>query len=642
MQLLPWPSELVAGAGRVPLRPGGWLLRGAMSKRLGAAAQRLRRHWGGAAAMPVTIRCAASAPLPALGDDESYRLVVDAAGAHIEAPEEWGVLRAFATLAQLAQVDGGGGFLPAVAIEDAPRFGWRGLMIDVARHFISLPALKRTLDAMAFHKLNVLHLHLSDDQAFRFRGDAHPELATAAGHYTRRELSALVREAAARGIRVVPELDVPGHVASWLVAHPEWGLGAIPAAPSRRFGVHGCCLNPDHPGAMRAVAALFGELAETFPDRHAHFGGDEVQLAGHGDVAALQARFNARVTQTLKRLGKTPMAWDEALHPELPRDVTIQCWRGSTALARALAAGFDAVLSAPYYLDLALPADAHYRVDPATGVGAGIAADPRFAHVSAGIERLERAWSTPAMPPLPDAAERGTVLGGEACMWTELVTDDLLDGRVWGRMPAIAERFWSPRPGVADAAAIEDMYVRLAGNQRQLARAGVLDLDAARRAGLSRLGLSGADIDALAPLIDALEPVKWYARLLGPAALKRRMEGVGEAGAERPYDADARLDRIVDVIAPESLAARALATAGRQALRAVAAGWRRQRQAFLLRRAKVPAIAELDAASAALVELAALLERHLEGGAVAVPARLTKPFGEYMLAPAQHLAGRFA
>ncbi len=640
MNLMPWPKTLVPGAGRVRLAADGWAVSGAETRRLAAAARRLQRHWGDAGGLPIVIRCAASAALPALGDDERYRLRVDAAGARIDASEEWGALRAFATLAQLVDTDDDGAFLPEVDIEDAPRFPWRGLMVDVARHFISLGALRRTLEAMAFHKLNVLHLHLSDDQAFRFGSDAHPEMATPGEHYSREALAALVRDAAARGIRVVPELDVPGHVASWLAVHREWGLGDIPQRPSARFGVHECCLNPDHAGAMQAVEALFGELAATFPDTHAHFGGDEVQLPKAAGVAALQARFNAGVTAMLKRLGKTPMAWDEALHPDLPREVTIQCWRGSAALTRALNAGFNAVLSAPYYLDLFYPADVHYRFDPATGAGPRLAEDPRFAHVRQGLERLERAWQRTGEA-LPQAAERGVVLGGEACMWTELVTDELLHGRVWSRMPAIAERFWSPMREV-DAGAVRDMQRRLAASERQMARAGILDLAADRRVGFGRLGLTEGDIQALTPLFDALEPVKWYARLLGPAALERRAAGVGEAGAARPYDAATPLARIVDVIAPESAAARALAFADAPALRSAAAGWRRQRQAFLRRRGSVPAIAELDAASAALCELAALVEQHLDGAPVAVPAALLAPFGEYVLAAAHHLAKRFA
>ena len=233
-------------------------------------------------------------------------------------------------------------------------------------------------------------------------------------------------------------------------------------------------------------------------------------------------------------------------------------------------------------------------------------------------------------------------------MWTELVSDELLHGRVWSRLPAIAERLWSPLKVDADAeggvsvTAVDDMVRRLAASQLKLARAGILDLAAIRRTGLQRLGLSAGDIDALMPLIDALEPVKWYARLLGPTVLKRRAEGVGEATAERPYDAATPLSRIIDVIPPESLPARALLSADEGELRAIAGGWRRQREAFLRCRGNTPAILELDAASAALCELATCLERRLNGAEATVPPALTEPFGEYLLAAAHHLAERFA
>src|SRR5690606_35965932 len=218
---------------------------------------------------PLVIDCAAAAPPhPDLGDDESHALAVTAEGIRVTG-SEWGVLRGLATLAQLL---GGAGPLPPLAIEDAPRFRWRGLMLDVARHFIPLADLLRTLDGMELVKLNVLHLHLCDDQGFRFPSRRYPRLASAE-HYAREELHRLVAAAADRGIRVVPELDVPGHATSWLIAHPEWGNR--PAQPSRRFGVHRECLDPTNPQVLAAVTTLFGELAEVLPDRCLHMGGDE-------------------------------------------------------------------------------------------------------------------------------------------------------------------------------------------------------------------------------------------------------------------------------------------------------------------------------------------------------------------------------
>jgi len=642
MEAMPLPRRVHPGAGRLTLVEGGWTWAGTSTPRLARAAQRLREHVAGVAGAgrgcPVTVSCELSAEFPALGDDESYRLAIDGREARIEAAQEWGVLRAFATLAQLVQADADGPHLPVLTIDDAPRFPWRGLMIDTARHFVRIETLLRTLEAMALFKLNVLHLHLSDDQGFRFASRAFPELADAEQRYGADELRGLVHDAADRGIRVVPELDVPGHVASWLAVHPEWGLGEAVTAPATRFGPHSCCLDPDNPSAVHAAQALFGELAEVFPDRFVHFGGDEVQLPGGAETEGLQAAFNAPVVARLGELGRTPVAWDEAIHPELPRDVVIQAWRGTAARTRALAEGFDTVHSAGYYLDLSYPADLHYLSDPEHGPGPDLASDPRLAHVRPGLEMLQRLWtSDPGSAPA--AQDRGRVLGAEACMWTELVTDDLLPLRVWSRMPAIAERLWS------DAAVrdVDDMYRRLSAGHARLAATGIVDLHAVTPRGLERLGLHAADRAELGPLLAALEPVKWYARLLGPAAMAQRTAGIAEDAATRPYDTTTELNRVVDLLPPESLAARRLAhetDIGR--LRETAAGWRQQRRCVKRLGATVPAIAELDGVSAALQDLADVLDRFLDGAPAHVPDDAFEPRGEYLLAVAAPLAARFA
>ena len=516
-------------------------------------------------------------------------------------------------------------------------------MIDTARHIVRTETLLGTLDAMALFKLNVLHLHLSDDQAFRFASRAFPELADAERKYTAGELRGLVREAADRGIRVVPELDVPGHAASWLAVHPEWGLGEAVAAPATRFGPHACCLDPDNPDAVRAAQALFGELAEVFPDRFFHFGGDEVQLPDGAETQGLQASFNAPVVARLRDLGKTPVAWDEAIHPDLPRDVVIQGWRGPAARARALGAGFDTVHSAGYYLDLAYPADLHYLSDPELSdtekaPDPDLLSDPRLAHVRPGLEMLQRLWMFDALKKDADT-DPGRVLGGEACMWTELVTDDLLPLKVWSRMPAIAERLWSD----ASVRDVDGMYRRLTAGHALLARTGIVDLDAITARGLERLGLNAADRAELAPLLAALEPVKWYARLLGPAAMARRSAGEDVDVATRAYDTTTELNRVVDLLPPESLAARRLAReTDIGTLRETVAAWRRQRPCVRRLGARIPAIAELDRVSASLHDLGERLARFLDGEPSTVPDEALEPLGEYVLAVAAPLAARFA
>ena len=541
--------------------------------------------------------------VPALDDGGDYQLrfgdVVT-----IEASTEWGALAALATLAQLS----GAPSHALAEIRDAPRFAWRGLMIDTARHFISLATLMRTLDAMWFYKLNVLHLHLTDDQGFRLRSHAFPELASADA-YSSTELRELVESAADRGIRVVPELDMPGHVTSWLAAHPEWGLGNLKdVAPSRRFGVHRAALDPTKPAVQAAVRSLLAELADIFPDEFFHFGGDEAV----GLDSAAQTAFHRQVVQQLAELGKRPIGWDECLHPDLPPNTTVQVWRGMGGRDVALRAGFDCVVSAPYYLDLFYPAEVHYAFDPAAdyrGAEAAMLAHPRLAHVREGLNWMAGFAALPDFLVPDKPAEHGRVLGGEACLWSELVTDELLDGRVWSRMPAIAERLWG-----ADASAT--LYERMAATRATLARLGLVAEDR---------GIHDAYPD-LAPLIEMLEPVKWYRRLLGESIYQARLNGLGTSAEERPYNTRTPLSRIVDRIPPESLASRRVEAdlAAGASMQRWISGWKRQRTALDDHPALLP---ELRAAADALVEIAAIVS----GDSDADATPLAGPFGEYLL-----------
>ena len=640
MNLMPLPRKVTPGSGHTPA--SGLATHGAASPRLAAAVSRFERRLASIQGDPAAgsskqdrirleIASGPASEYPALGDEERYRIEVSTGRIRIEAPREWGVLRALATLAQLARRRDGGLCFPHCVVEDAPRFSWRGLMIDTVRHFVSIDTLERTLDLMEFYKLNVLHLHLSDDQGFRFLGTAYPELADPRERYTQEELKTLVGRAAARGIRVVPELDVPGHSASWLAAHPEWGLGERVSAVSRRFGVHASCLDPDNRHAMRAVATLFGELAQVFPDSHAHFGGDEVTLPGGQDASAMQKAFNLAVAEILHGLGKSPVAWDEVIEPDLPRNVVIQSWRGAGARARALRAGFDTVYSAPYYLDLFYPADLHYACDPETVAEADFADDPRLAHVRDGLLALSRDWDAETTGEYGKEATQGRVLGGEACLWTELVSDELLDTRLWSRMPAIAERFWS----LADVRDTEDMYRRLAATHETLAQMGMVDPAGQVRRQIIRSGLEPEQAVGLMPLMEMLEPVKWYARLLGGSR-------PGTVDAARPYDADTPLDRVVDFIPPESLAARRVADVrDADRLRNIIAGWRNQRD-WIERCSRQGIVEELTGVSATLAHLAEQLDAHLCGREARVPDAALEPHGEYMLPVALHLVERFS
>ena len=592
---MPRPRELRAAPPRPTSRAPNVIVRGG-TPRIGRAMGRLPR-WG--LRFDFDIR-QPPRPAPCLADDYGYRLRFGDTVA-IAAETEWGALGALATIAQLGTGDG----FAVAEVSDAPRFPWRGLMVDPARRFLSVSTLKRTLDAMWFYKLNVLHLHLTDDQGFRFHSPAYPRLASAAA-YSPEDLRDLVAYAADRGVRVVPELDMPGHTTSWLAAYPEWGLQ--PVAASARFGLHRTHLDPANPDWLRAVDTLLGELAEIFPDEFVHFGGDEAV----GVSPDSQARFVRHVVQRLATLGKRAVGWDECLHPSLPKGTLVQAWRGMNARDAALNAGFDCLVSAPYYLDLFYPAEVHYAFDPAEDHAAAEAAmrrNPRLAHARQGIEWMADFAKVPDLPPRPG----GAVLGGEACMWGELVADELLDTRVWSRMPAIAERFW----GTADAS---DPLPRLAATRRALATLGIVPEDRA----------ASFAPEALAPLVEMLEPVKWYRRLMGDANFTRRVNGLGGDAEPRPYDADTPLNRLVDRLPPESLASRRAEAdlAAGQDMRRWITGWRAQRDAL----DDHPALrAELGAASDALAALADIVAG--ESDAPATP--LAGPFGEYLL-PVAH------
>jgi hexosaminidase len=567
---MPWPRQAAFTGGAVRVARGEVTWLGTDSPRLCAAVDRLRTQ------LPtLSIDCATTAPAyPQLGDEEGYRLEVDAAGSvRLDAPMEWGVLRGLATLVQLGRPGTRDIELPVAIIEDAPRFPWRGLMVDVARHFMSIEALHRTLEAMAFVKLNVLHLHLTDDQGFRFPSTAYPKLPEIGGggeYYRIEELEELVARAAQLGIRVVPEIDVPGHVTSWLTAYPEFASRDTPLQPSERFGVHEAALDPANEFLYPALETLFREVAAIFPDAFLHIGGDEVEGSWWRDSlpirrfmkdqaipdnAGLHAHFNQRLSKQLRWLRRRVIGWDEVIDPALSDRVVIQSWRGARSRDRALQQGFDCVFSAGYYLDLFYPADIHYGFDPQAtseeldATEQAMIDDSRLAHVRKGLQWSRRFAEKAGNGPQASDRDPGRVLGGEACIWAELVTDELLDQRIWSRLPAIAERLWS----AADVTDCEDMYRRLESVCERLTDVSDVDLASSQRKALARLGID----PVWTPLLDVLEPVKWYARLLGEAALAARVDG-RELADVRPYATTTPLDRLVDVLPPESLRGRAI------------------------------------------------------------------------------------
>ncbi|MBA0885013.1 beta-N-acetylhexosaminidase [Flavobacterium undicola] len=375
-----------------------------------------------------------------LQEDETYQLSVLSNTITINAATDLGALHALETLSQLFQNNGTEFYFPAVEVTDAPRFVWRGLMIDASRHFQPVDVIKRNLDGMAAMKMNVFHWHLADNQGWRIEIKKHPkltELASDGDFYTQEEIATIVKYADERGIMVVPEIDVPGHASALLTAFPEIGskTDGTPYAVSRKSGVHDATLDPTNSKTYQVLAEIFDEVCPLFPAAYFHIGGDEnngkewdanpkiQEFKKKNNLATnhdLQTYFNMRLVPMLKKHGKQLMGWEEIMTKDMSKEAIIHAWKGTNegmeaagALVKAAKSGYKAVLSNGYYIDLMLPVDSHYLNDP----------------MPKNVVFTEE--------------EKARILGGEATIWSELVTPLNIDSRIWPRTAAIAERLWS-------------------------------------------------------------------------------------------------------------------------------------------------------------------------------------------------------
>lgn len=317
-------------------------------------------------------------------EDESYSLKIEKQKILLESNTPYGIFHGLETLYQLIDENEDGKYLiPLATINDKPRFPWRGLMLDVCRHWIPKDVVLRTIDAMAAVKMNVFHWHLSEDQGFRVASKVFPklhEIGSNGNFYTQEEIREVVNYAAERGIRVVPEFDLPGHSKSWQMAYPELSSVDFPLSFGRtRNEIFEPPIDPTKEEVYEFLDQFIGEMATLFPDPYFHVGGDEVNpkywnesesikqfmkennMADHHD---LQAYFNARMNELLKKHGKLMLGWDEILHPDLGKDIIVQSWRSHKSLFEAVQNGGTAILSSGLYLDHILSAEKHYKVDP--------------------------------------------------------------------------------------------------------------------------------------------------------------------------------------------------------------------------------------------------------------------------------------
>ncbi|MBN0048561.1 beta-N-acetylhexosaminidase [Streptomyces actuosus] len=418
-----------------------------------------------------TVVLALDPALTGLGS-EGYGLTIGPQSVLLRAAHIGGLLHGVQTIRQLLPVralaptpqPGVHWSVPCTEITDAPRHPWRGAMLDVARHFQPVAYLRRYVDLLALHKINVFHLHLTDDQGWRMPVAAYPKLTEIGGHraqsatdatgdrydgtehagsYTRAELTALVEYAAARGVTVMPEIEMPGHVRAALAAYPH--LGNDPGRTLEvwpRWGVCDTVLGV-HEDVLDFCRTVLEEVMDVFPSPYVHIGGDEcpltewehspdatarVRAEGLSGPAALRGWFLGRVGKFLTGNGRRPVGWAET-GTELPEDFVVMAWRDPTHALAAAHRGQD-VVNAHYratYLDYPQSAD---RQEPRTQSGAVVSL--RDVH---GDDTIPAGTSE-------DAAAR--VLGTQTQLWTEYAaTPERLEYLTFPRLCALAERGWS-------------------------------------------------------------------------------------------------------------------------------------------------------------------------------------------------------
>jgi len=467
LPLVPLPQSVVRASGSFTVRDGTGIANadpGAM-----AAARLLAEHVAtdrGIALVPGatgTIRLVRDA---AIAGDEAYRLVVAPTGVTVAASGDRGLIHGAMTLAQLLSPDGARGkavAVPALTISDAPRFAWRGLMIDPVRHFLPMPALRRIVDQMASVKLNTLHLHLTDDQGWRVEIRKYPKLTTVGawrtppsaggtataekvgGFYTQAELKDLVAYAADRGVTIVPEVDLPGHAQALVAAYPELGILGDRPEVSNQWGIMPYLFNPG-PKGIAFVKDVLDELMAIFPGTYIHLGGDEavkdqwqrspvvqaqIKALGLKDEDALQSWMIDQFGAYLQSKGRRLIGWDEILEGGLPASASVMSWRGEEGAVAAANMGHDVVLTPglPLYLNNLQST----RADEPPG---------RFD----AIVTLDKVYAYDPVPAGIAADKAHHVLGAQANLWSEyIVTPRQLQHLAFPRAGALAEIAWSPR-----------------------------------------------------------------------------------------------------------------------------------------------------------------------------------------------------
>lgn len=348
----------------------------------------------------------------------------------------WGVLRALETFSQLVTpYENQMLRVTETHIRDEPRFPHRGLLVDTSRHYISKDILFRILDGMAYNKLNVFHWHIVDDHSFPYVSKKFPELSAKGAFrpemiYTQKDVADVIEYARIRGIRVIPEFDVPGHTRSWGVSHPE----VLTQCEGSYQGLMGP-MNPIKDVTYQFIDELFREVQEVFPDQYIHVGGDEVgfecwnsstEIVDYmkknniSSFSFLQKNFMEKVTRSVTALDNIPIVWQEVMveNVDMPPGTIVQVWTGDwrVLLFMFTKAGHRALMSECWYLD----------------------------HLENGGD-WKKYYNCEPLDFIGSEEQKKLILGGEACMWAEVVSDRNILQRIFPRSSAAAERLWSPQ-----------------------------------------------------------------------------------------------------------------------------------------------------------------------------------------------------
>lgn len=434
----------------------------------------------GSAAMGISIALASD---PALAPDGAYKLTVNEKGAAILAGTPAGLFYGVQTLLQLLPSEpgtAGDAVLPGVEIFDQPRFGWRGMHLDVSRHFFPVEFIKKYIDLLARHKMNLFHWHLTDDQGWRIEIQRYPRLTevgawrteadgrTYGGFYTQDDIRDIVAYAQRRFVTIVPEIEMPGHASAALAAYPEYSCTGGPFSVVTEWGVFDDVYCAGRDDTFTFLKNILSETAGLFPGRYIHIGGDECPKArwrSHGlcqdrmkevglkSEDELQAYFVARMARHIETLGKRLVGWDEILDGGAPANAIIMAWRDIQKGTEAARAGHDIVMTpmTHCYFD-------HYQ---------GKTNEPK---AIGGFTPLETVYAFEPVPPnLPMELTRH-IIGAQGNVWTEYMADsNHVEYMTYPRLCALAEVLWSPQ----ETRRLPDFLNRLRHHAKRLDNLGV-------------------------------------------------------------------------------------------------------------------------------------------------------------------------